>query len=112
MVTTSRPKKQRQPEAVIRRAVRQFLEVGGWWVVPIVQSALSYKGIPDLVAMRDSTTVWIEVKTATGRLSEAQEAFAASCAAQGVPHIVARGVEDVTCLVDCLPLTTSEGSTP
>lgn len=93
-----------QPEACIRKAVRQYLALGGWWVVPVVQSALSYKGIPDLVAMRAGRVVWIEVKTAAGRLSAAQEAFAASCQANGIEHLVARSTADVARLVDCLRL--------
>ena len=58
--------------------------------MPVVQSALSFKGIPDLIAMRAGAVVWVEVKTATGRLSAAQEAFAASCEANGIGHVVAR----------------------
>ena len=52
-----------QPEAAIRRAVRAHLETGGWFVFPIVQSALSYRGIADLCAVRDGRTVWVECKT-------------------------------------------------
>jgi VRR-NUC domain len=39
--------------------------------------------------------VWIEVKTATGRLSEHQEQFRDDIAKQGGKYIVVRSLDDV-----------------
>jgi len=91
-----------QPEARIRRAVAQYLAVGGWFVFPVVQSALSYKGIADLVAIRGGRVVFVEVKTATGRLSAAQEAFGEDVRRAGGEYLVARSAGDVARLVDAL----------
>lgn len=88
-------KRKTQPETAIRRAITDFLRVHGWKVVRIVQSALSEKGIPDLVAVKDGWHVWIEVKTPTGRLSAKQKEWLDDLAAHGGMYIVARGVEDV-----------------
>lgn len=90
-----KPKRKTQPETAIRRAITDFLRVHGWKVVRIVQSALSEKGIPDLVAVKDGWHVWIEVKTPTGRLSAKQKEWLDDLAAHGGMYIVARGVEDV-----------------
>lgn len=94
----------RQPESKIKSAVKQFLKLGGWFVFPIVQSALSYKGIADLCAIRDGRTVWIEIKTATGTQSDWQIAFQSDVEAHGAEYVVARSTEDVEHLVDCLRL--------
>ena len=91
-----------QPEALVRKAVRKHLELGGWRVFPIVQSALSHRGLSDLFAMREGVVVFVECKTATGRLSDAQETFGATCAECGVSYVVARSTADVDCLVDVL----------
>ena len=92
-------KRREQPETAIRRAIVDYLRLHGWKVVRIVQSALSERGIPDLVAIRDGWHVWIEVKTPTGRLSADQEKWLSDLKAHGGMCIVARGVEDVIPLV-------------
>lgn len=84
-----------QPETAIRRAIVEFLRLHGWKVARIVQSALSERGIPDLVAIRGGQTVWIEVKTAKGRLSKYQERWLQDLEDHGGWYIVARGIEDV-----------------
>lgn len=92
----------RQPESLIKSAVRQFLELGGWFVFPIVQSALSYKGIADLCAVRGGRTVWVEIKTPTGTQSDHQRRFQADVEAHGGEYIVARSTADVAHMCDCL----------
>lgn len=93
-----------QPEATIRRAVREFLAASQWFVFPVVQSALSYKGIPDLLAIRGGRCVAIEVKTQTGRLSPYQERFRDDWQRAGGEFVVARSCNDVAHLCDCLDL--------
>lgn len=82
-------------EGDILRAVRDFLRLHGWKVVRIHQSLGSERGIPDLVAIRGGKTVWIEVKTPNGRLSEYQERWLQDLEDHGGWWIVARGIEDV-----------------
>lgn len=57
-----------------------------------------FVGMPDLmVFLKDGTgrILFIEVKSETGRLSEAQKAFEAECKDLLIPHLVARSIEDV-----------------
>lgn len=82
-------------ETQIRNEIRDFLRLHGWKVVRIVQSALSERGIPDLVAIRGGQTVWIEVKTPEGRLSKYQERWLQDLEDHGGWYVVARSVEDV-----------------
>jgi hypothetical protein len=84
-----------QPETVIRRQIRDYLTTLGWLVVYHMQGPLSYKGFPDLTALREGRTVYIEVKTAKGKLSTHQRAFREACEGHGGQYVVARCIEDV-----------------
>jgi hypothetical protein len=94
-----------QPETVILRAVRRHLETDGWHVVRLQQGLGCVKGAADLVALKDGRTVWLEVKTATGRQSDYQRDFEKTIAAHGGQYRVVRGVADVEDLTDCLALS-------
>lgn len=52
-------------------------------------------GVPDLAIIGGRLIWFVEVKSARGRVSDAQEAFHAWCAANGTPYCVARSVDDV-----------------
>ena len=84
-----------QPETLILRSVKQMLEAHGWWVVRIQQGLGAHKGIADLVAMKRGRTVWVEVKTASGKLSSHQDRFCESVLHAGGEYVVARCVGDV-----------------
>ncbi len=84
-------------ETGIQAAIREYLQWTGWFVFPNVQSALSYKGISDITAIKQSRVVFIEVKTPHKRSkqSEYQLKFEADIKAHGGEYMVARSVDDV-----------------
>ena len=84
-----------QPETLIRRAIVQVLKLDGWDVTYHQQGPLCRKGFPDLTALKDGKTLYIEVKTKTGKQSAYQVDFQKACEAHGGTYILARGVEDV-----------------
>lgn len=95
-----RPKKIRNAarapkESEIQAAIRDWLRWNKWFVVKIHQSLGSVRGIADLYALKNGRSVWIEVKTPAGRLSEHQEKFRDEVLAHGGEYLVARSVEDV-----------------
>ena len=90
-----RTKASKIKESDIQRQIKDYLQWHGWFVVKIHQSLGSYRGIADLYALKDGLHVWIEVKTAQGRLSEAQEKFRDDVLNHGGRYIVARGIEDL-----------------
>jgi Holliday junction resolvase len=82
-------------EGEILRAVRDYLRVEGWLVIRNQQGLGSYKGLPDLTAIRAGQVVWVELKTPRGHLSEDQERFRADIEQHGGRWLLARSVEDV-----------------
>jgi len=53
------------------------------------------KGVSDLVIFLGSETIYMEVKTPTGRQSDAQKRFQKQCEDSGRTYVVVRSVEDV-----------------
>jgi len=53
------------------------------------------KGVSDLVIFLGSETIYMEVKTPTGRQSDAQKRFQKRCEESGRRYVVVRSVEDV-----------------
>ena len=60
----------RLSEAVIQRQVMTALEKEGWMCVKLIQTNLN--GMPDLLCLRHGMTMFIEVKSETGKPSPMQ----------------------------------------
>lgn len=73
----------KQPESIILQSVRQALQVDGWDVTRHQQNLGSRKGFPDLTALKDGKTLYIEIKTPTGCQSVYQVEFQQICEAHG-----------------------------
>jgi len=84
-----------QPETAILRAVRDYLRVQGWLCVRMQQGMGSHKGIADLYCLKDGRSVWLEIKTPTGKQSTYQKQFQADVEAYGGEYKVARSLDDV-----------------
>ena len=76
-----------------RYLVRRTIEHGGVaykWVSP------GHVGVADRIVLLPGGVVWfVELKTATGRLSPLQNVFAADMARMGMQYIVIRSKEEV-----------------
>ena len=94
------------PETKVKKAVRKHLLEQGFFVYPNTAGMGSHPGVSDLVAVRSGAVLWIECKSATGRLSEAQERFRDDIQAHGGTYLVCRSVDDVAALTGgCLDVT-------
>lgn len=60
----------RPSEAAIQRQVMKALEGAGWTCVKLIQTNLN--GMPDLMCLRGGMTMFIEVKSETGKASKLQ----------------------------------------
>ena len=89
-----------QKETFIRRSITDALRRAGWDVTYHLQGVGSRKGFPDLPAMKEGRTVYIEVKTETGRQSDYQKEFEKICISHGCTYILARSISDVSELLN------------
>jgi len=87
--------KNKQPESAILGAVRDALRMDGYDVTRHQQGLGSRRGFPDLTALKDGRTLYIEIKTATGRQLPFQIEFERICWEHGGTYIVARSVDDI-----------------
>ena len=86
--------KHQQPETAILRVCAGYLRAAGWYVMRVQQGIGCHKGISDLICVRKGRVVFAEVKTATGRLSDWQEAFGLTITNDGGEYVVLRCYED------------------
>jgi len=82
------------PETIIQNAVKQYLQLRGWFVIRNQQGLGSHKGMADLTACKCGIVVFIEVKTPKGYLSTHQQKFRMDLAGAGCVYEVARSVDD------------------
>ena len=83
-------------ETDIRRQVRDYLRIRGWFVFHILQGGVGvYRGITDLIAVKDGRVIFLELKTRTGRQSEHQKKFQADLEAHGGEYVLCRGVDEL-----------------
>lgn len=67
----------------------------GWTLVHYPGNTFSFPGFPDYIALRKGVCIFIEVKSAKGKLTEAQENAKKVIEGQGFLHITARSASDV-----------------
>ena len=82
-------------ETGIKKQIKDYLRLKGYFVFHILQGLGSYRGTPDLICIKDGIVLLIEVKTPTGKLSEYQKQFKSDWEARKGNYVVARNYEDV-----------------
>jgi Holliday junction resolvase len=95
VVLKNKPKQ--QSETAIRRAVKQYLEAMGFFVITNQQGLGSYRGLSDLTALKDGTALWIEIKTSSkdSKQSEYQAFFEERLKNSGGIYLLIRSVEEM-----------------
>ena len=82
-------------ETDIRRQVTDYLQLRQYFCFYVLQGLGAYKGIPDLIAVKNGRVLFIELKTPRGRQSEYQRKFQADLEAHGGEYVLCRGVDDL-----------------
>jgi len=83
------------PETLIKKSIKDYLRLSGWFTFSIMQGLGSYRGIADIFAIKNNNNIWIEVKAQGGRQSEYQKKFEHDIKQHGGHYILAYSVEDV-----------------
>lgn len=100
-----------EPEHQIQRAIAQLLDLALpddciWFAVPngekrdrVTAARLVGQGVkpgvPDIILVSRGQAYGLEVKTSSGRLSDAQVAFHGAAKSAGMPCLVVRSVDEV-----------------
>ena len=82
-------------ETEIRKQVRDYLRIHKWFCFHVLQGLGAYKGISDLIAVKNGRVLFIELKTPRGQQSKYQRKFQADLEAAGGEYILCRGVDDL-----------------
>ena len=98
--------KRGQPEAEIRRDIRDNLRLLGFSVWDMEQNRPTRQtaGFPDLVVMGRGRILFAEIKTPKGRQNGAQKLFQAECEANGGEYVVWRTVNELVDWVERMAL--------
>jgi len=81
-------------ETILTRRIVRELEAAGALCYKICGSQYQVAGLPDLYVAKNGVSVWMEIKTPTGRLRRIQEARIAQMRRFGVPVAVIRTPEE------------------
>lgn len=73
-------------EAIIQRQIIEYIERLGFYVVKIIQC--NKNGFPDLMVLIAGSAIFIEVKSATGKVSELQKYRHKQLSELGYPIII------------------------
>jgi len=80
-------------ESEIQTKIIKYLESIGWLVVKIIQT--NKNGWPDLQAHKNGKTIFIEVKSETGKVSELQKYRHKQLKEQGFKTIIATSLKEI-----------------
>lgn len=93
-------------EAQLQTLIVDYLRLRGWVVLETYKgskrggSVWHTKGMPDVYAVRNGRSVWLEVKTREGRVGPEQKAVHEALRNAGVECYVVRSLEEVQRLVE------------
>jgi Holliday junction resolvase-like predicted endonuclease len=80
-------------ESIIQTGIKKYLETNGWMVIKLIQT--SCNGIPDLLALKESRAVFIEVKQPGKKPNDLQRYRHEKLRKRGFEVIIAASVNDV-----------------
>jgi Holliday junction resolvase len=81
-------------ESIIQTQIKKYLETNGWMVIKLIQT--SCNGIPDLMALKNGRTVFVEVKQPGKKPNDLQQYRIEKLHKQGFAAIAATSVADVS----------------
>lgn len=79
----------------IKRQVKNYLNIKGWFNFHILQGIGAFKGIPDRIAIKNGRVILLEIKKPGGKLSEHQQRFKESMERAGGEYYVVRSLEEI-----------------
>ena len=91
------------PEGIVKAAVVSYLKMRGWFVMINVQQGFgNVRGRPDLEAIKNGITIFVECKAGKGRLSEHQKTYIRLLQAHGAIVLVISSGDECVRDIDAL----------
>ena len=78
-------------ESKYQKKISDKLEKEGYFVVKLIKT--NKNGIPDLIAIKENNTIFVEIKTTKGVLSEIQKYRLQELTNKGIKCYVSKGLE-------------------
>jgi len=80
----------------VKKQVKQYLSLKGYFHFHILQGLGAYKGIPDIIAIKNNRVLFLEIKRpGGGRQSDYQKQFQADIEGQGGEYYIVKCLEDL-----------------
>jgi len=86
----------------VKRQVKDYLNIKGWFNFPLTAGMGSYPGLPDRIAIKNGRTLYIEVKRPGGKQSVNQMTFQSDIWAKGGHYILVKCLDDMIQAIDKL----------
>ena len=87
--------KKKNLHTYIKNAVKEYLQWSKWYVMEIQNGPFGTHGVSDLIAIRNGRTVFIEIKSPKGKLSNHQLKFGEEIGAHGGKYVIVNKIEDL-----------------
>lgn len=82
-------------EGDIKILCKDYLQIMGWFIFPILQSMGCYLGISDFIAIKDGRVLFIETKSPTGKQRKGQKDFQEDIESHGGEYWLVDCWEDI-----------------
>ena len=84
----------------VKRAVKDYLNIKGWFNFPLTAGMGSYPGLPDRIAVKNGRTLYIEIKRPGGKQSDHQREFQHNIWLKGGQYFIVYCLEDMIKVID------------
>ena len=79
----------------IKKQVKDYLSLKGYFHFYLLAGMGAYKGIPDIIAIKNNRVLFLEIKRLGGKLSEWQQQFQLDIEGQGGEYYIIKSLEDL-----------------
>ena len=86
-------------ETDVKRQVKDYLSINGWFSFHLMAGPLSYLGLPDRIAIKAGRVLFIEIKKAGGIQSAHQKEFQRQIESHGGNYLLIHNLDE---LINCL----------
>lgn len=84
-------------ESSVQTSIKKYLKDNGWFVTKLISTSTA--GIPDLMAIKNGQTIFVEVKRKGGKTSAIQDYRISELRQYGVKVFISDSLEDFKSLI-------------